>query len=693
MSATMEFTRRSFLKVSAGVGAGLVLGCRVNAEQPGGAAEGDFTPNAFVQIGADSTVTITVAKPDIGTGVRTSLAMIVAEELGVDWQSVHIKQAPAGGDFGNQGVGGSGSVRGSYGQLRLAGATARTMIAQAAAQKWGGGPSATEIRIENGMVYDQTGKSAKLGELAVLAAKLPVPDKSAVTLKNKADFKIIGKATKRVDNKDVVTGKAKYGLDAKVPGMKHATIERPRAFGASAASFDDAECKKVPGFVKAFQTGSGVAVVADSTWAAIKARRALKVTWNAGSEPTFDSAELTKRFKAAVIAFPDMPAGSKPVEATYELPYLSHCPMEPQNCTVNFKGDSAEVWVPTQQPGGAQGAVARALGIPPEKVDVHVTLVGGGFGRRLSVDYAAEAAAIAKEIGGAVQLVWTREDDLQHDNYRPANYHAMKGAVDASGNPVAFYQQTFEASGGRRRGGGGGGAESDWSGMRLSYKIPNGGMHQGSVASPVPIGAWRSVENTYMSFVTESFFDELCTAGGKDPVQARLDLMSDERVKRTLKMAAEKADWGKKLPKNWGRGVACFNGYGSCITQIAEVEMVDGTPMVRRVVAVVDCGLAINPLGVQAQVQGATMDAIATTLHAAITIKDGGVAEELLGEFGWARMPDAPKLEVYVLGDSDTPGGMGEVGYPAAVPAVTNAIFAACGKRLRRLPFKPGDLA
>lgn len=686
MSATFDLTRRSFLKVSGAVGVGLVLGCRLEAS-----ADDDFAPNAFVHIAPDSTVTITVAKPDIGTGVRTALAMVVAEELGVDWQAVKVRQAPAGGQYGGQGVGGSGSVRATFGPLRYAGAAARMMLIQAATQKWGGGPIAdNEVRIENGMVIHSSGKSVKLGELATAAAKLPVPERSTITLKNKADFKIIGKPTKRVDNKDVVTGKAKYGLDSKVPKMKYAVIARPRVFGGSVTSFDDTEAKKIAGFVKAVQIGNGVAVIADSTWAALSARKALQVVWNDGENATFNSEELTKRFKAAVTPAPAMPAeAKKTITANYELPYLSHCPMEPQNCTIHFKGDSAEVWVPTQQPEGVQRTVAQALGLTPDKVDVHITLVGGGFGRRLSVDYAAEAAAIVKVSDGPIQLVWSREDDLCHDFYRPATCHTMTGALDGNNLPVAFYHSMVQAGGGRR---GGDAAAPTWRAMKLGYKVPNGGFVQTSAQSPVPTGAWRSVENTHMSYVMECFFDELCTAGGKDPVQARLAMCDDERLKKTLTMAAEKADWGKPMPKGWGRGVACFVGYGSYITQIAEVEIVDDEPKVRRIVAVVDCGLVINPLGMDAQIQGATMDAVATLLHSAITIDKGGAVEDLLGDFGWARITDAPKMETYVIAEADTPGGLGEVGYPAAGPAVANAIAAATGKRLRKLPLKLSEL-
>lgn len=686
MSATVDLTRRTFLVASAGVGAGLVLGCRAETHVGGEASEvQDFKPNAFVHIGSDSTVTITVAKPDIGQGVRTSLAMIVAEELGVDWESVHVRQAGVEPGVGGQGVGGSGSIRGTYGPLREAGATAAMMLQQAADAKWGkGGPSAARIRIEKGMVIHSSGKSAKLGDLAVEAAKLPIPD-GKPTLKDKSEFSIIGKPTRRVDNKDVVTGKAKFGLDHKHANKVVATIERANAFGGRAASFDDTETKKIPGVVKVMEVGGGVAVVASNTWAALKGREALKVTWDHGPNATLSSEELRGRFTASIKPFPDMPAGAaKTVEATYELPYLSHACMEPMNCTVHRKGDTAEIWVPTQSPEGMRGSAARVLGIPAESIKVNVTLAGGGFGRRGGGDFISECAAIAKEFDIPVQLLWTRADDMQHDAYRPLNFHALKGAVDASGELLAYYHQSFEA-GGRGRGGA---QEPSWAGLRAAYRIPNGGFMRGRIESPVPTGAWRSVENSYSIFVMESFFDELCAAGGKDPLRTRLALITDERVKRTLEMAGEKAEWGKTMPKGWGRGVACFNGYGSAITQIADVEIVNGEPFVRRVVAVVDCGVAINPMGIEAQIQGATVDAIATTLFAGNSIEKGGVPESTFHDFGWAKMEDAPRVEVHIIADGNTPGGMGEVGFPAAGAAVANAIFAATGKRLRNLPMR-----
>ncbi|MBL8064732.1 MAG: xanthine dehydrogenase family protein molybdopterin-binding subunit [Chthonomonadaceae bacterium] len=674
----MKSSRREFLKVSVAAGGGMVLtlACRNVAKASGSdRLEESHAVNPFVQLSTDGTVTVTISKPDMGQGVRTSLAMIVAEEMGVDWASVKVVQAP--GDrtvYGSQGVGGSGSVRGSYMSLRRTGAAAAIMVKSAAAQAWG--VEASACKIEGGKVVCGS-KSASIGEFAQAAAGLTPPDPASITLKDPSTFKIIGTPRHRVDNLDIVTGKGHFGLDAKVEGMLHAVVARPKAIGAKAVSFSDTESKKVPGFVQAHLLGSGVAVVAKSTWAAIKARDVLKVEWTAGVDPTLTSDSLEAALTKAGVAFPNV-TGAKTIEATYTLPFLSHAPMEPMNCLADVRADSCDIWVPTQVPDGVRDMVARKIKLAPSSVKVNVTLLGGGFGRRLLTDYVDEAVAISQTVGKPVQLIWTRDDDIRHDRYRPASLHAMKGGVDASGTPIAMYHQVMLA---------GDDPSSQWKKVGLSYQMGECQLLESGAACPVPTFAWRSVENTYMNLVRECFFDELCAAGGQDPVKARLALITNNRLKGTLEECASRAGWGKPLAKGTGRGVACFAGYGSYITQIAEVTLrEDSTLKVTKVTAVVDCGLAINPLGVAAQIEGATMDGLATTLYSAITLNDGEIEQSGLAAFGWARMEDSPTIEVHVISGGDSPGGIGEVGFPAAGPAILNAIFAATGQRLRKLP-------
>ncbi|MHB8635173.1 MAG: xanthine dehydrogenase family protein molybdopterin-binding subunit [Fimbriimonadaceae bacterium] len=695
MSAT-QLSRRTFVTIAAGTGAAFVLGFRCMDEHPNvgsnpSAPKGEVRANVWISIDSDGLVTLTVPKPDMGQGSRTVLAMILAEELGADWAQIRVLQAPADGtDYGGQGVGGSGTVRGMFKPLMLAGATAAAMIKGAAAKQWNVDASACSLEGGN-VVAHARGKSAPIGSFAVAASTQPAPDSETLTPKGKGQYRLVGKPTKRVDNHDVVTGRAKFGLDTKTPDKKVAVMVRPRVFGSSVKSFDDSASKAVPGYVATYQIGQSIALVGENTWAAMSAADALKVQYDDGPNVGVSTATISRAMAAAVQEFPAMPAeAAKTVSATYELPYLSHATMEPQNCTAHVTADRCEVWVPTQQPEGARNTAARVAGVSPENTLVHVTLVGGGFGRRLAVDYVAECVAIAKELGKPVQLVWTRTDDLQHDMYRMATYQAMKGAIDAQGNPIASYHQLIESGGRGRRGGTA--AAPSWSDGGSPYEIETRKRLQTSVGMPIPTGAWRSVENTYQQFAIECFFDELCTAGGKDPVEARLRLLRDDRLKATLSRAAELAGWGKPLGPKMGRGVACFSGYGSVITQIAEVDCSGPEPKVTRMTAVVNCGLAVNPLGVEAQVQGAMMDAVSTTLHAAITIDGGGVAEVNFDGFRWGRMKDCPHMTVEIMPGGDTPGGMGEVGYPASSPAIANAIFAATGKRVRKLPVKMAEL-
>lgn len=661
-----KLSRRGVVKVSLLGGAALVLGASVpftlKSNKPKASSA---EPNVFVTISSDGLVTITVPKPDIGQGVRTSLAMLVAEELDADWTKVKVVQAQADEKYGGQGVGGSGSIRQTFRPLRQAGATARAMMVAAAAKKFG--VSAEQCTVANGVVRSGS-KKATFGELVSEAASIAVPGE--VTLKSPEQFTLIGKPVRRVDNPNVVTGKAAFGIDARVPGMKFAVLARPSVFGGRLDSFDLEAAKKVPGVVQVLEMGRSVLIVANNTWAAFQGRKAL----NAKETKTDLNQEGIR--KQLIEALPTHELTGDTVSAEYELPFLAHATMEPMNCTVHFKGDAVEVWAPTQAPEGTRAAVARASGLSQDKVTVNVTLIGGGFGRRFQMDFIEEAVQAAKLAGVPLQLVWSRDDDMQHDFYRPSTHHSFKGTV-ADGKVTAWSHNMAQCGGrgrpGRRNAG-------------LPYEIENATMASGNVQTPVPLGAWRSVENTFLGFANESFMDELAHAAKEDPLRFRIKHCRNERLKECLEQVAEKSNWTTKLPAGSGRGVAVFQGYGSFIAQVVEVTVKNNRIKVNRVVSVVDCGLAINPLGVDAQVQGAVIDALSTTLKAGITIEGGAVAQKGWSDYDWFRMDEMPKLETHIIPSAEAPGGMGEVGYPAVPAALANAIFAACGKRLRKLP-------
>lgn len=699
MSDRKDVSRRSFIQLVGGVGASLALGsfsslacAAVDASLGDKTAKKKgvvFTPNALVCVDPDGGVTVTIVCPDAGQGSRTVCAMLVAEELDVDWHAVKVVQAPANQAlYGYEGIGGSNTVKSQFGNLRKVGAATRLMLVAAAAKTWNVDPDT--LKTEKGHVFASDGKKKlAYGELTAVAAAMPVPATDAVALKKAEDFKIIGKATTRVDNPDVVTGRAIYGLDVKVPGMVYAVIARTPAFGASVKGFDDSAARRVPGVIEVLQVPSGVAVVAQNTWAAISGRKVLKVDWDLGPNADNDSAKILETMKAAIVPHGDMPAGAKVIEATFDFPYLSHATMEPMNAVADVQDDHCTVWTGSQQPTSAHDGVVRQLGLQPEQVTLNVMLLGGGFGRRLSNEYVTDAVNVSKAIKKPVKVMWTREDDMRHDNYRPACHADLKGAVDASGNPVGWSHQTITPDGGGRRGGGAGsfGGTPDF-----HYNIPGKTMRGARVAGGVPTGAWRSVEHTIQSVANECFIDELAHAAGKDPFEFRKALLDSDRLRNVLETAAEKSGWGTALPKGRGRGIACFAGYGSYAAHVIELSVEGKKINLHRAVCVVDCGTAVNPKGVEAQMQGACTDGLSTALRAAITIDKGGVVEGSWPDFQWMTLDAMPKVEVYIIPSAESPGGMGEPGYPSAPAAVANAVFAASGKRVRKFPIKVEEL-
>ena len=684
-----ELTRRSFLRLVGGVGASFVLGsfvttaCAASSSTAKEAAE-TFAPSAFLRIDPDGTCTVMISKSDMGQGVRTTFAMLVAEELDADWSKVKVEQAPGDGSvYGRMGTGGSSSVRTMNRNLRMVGAAARKMLIAAAAKQWGADPSA--CRTESGRVLGPDGKSASYGELAGAAKAFDVPQVTEKDLKLKSDYKILGKAKNRVDNLDVVTGKAMFANDVHVDGMVHAVCLRAPAAGARLATLDDSAARKIPGVLDTLKLGDDrVAVIATNTWSALKGREALKATWQNPHE-NVSTESLRQELVKLVGAHAQMPTGGKVIEATFDLPYLAHAPMEPLNAVASVKGDRVEVWTGSQSPDGVRDDIVQSLGVRAENVTVHNLLLGGGFGRRSGGDFSAEAVEISHKLQEPVKLLWSRECDMQHDTYRPMSHHALKATIDADGKPAGWSHQLIQSPNWSRN--------DQYGNARLNYTIPGAAMRQTGIDSSVPTGAWRSVENSQINVVNEIFLDELAKAAGSDPLEFRMKYVKDERLKKVLQMAGEKSGWGTSLPKGSGRGVACFNGYGSRIAHVVELTLKGKEVQIDRVVAVVDVGTAINPRGVEAQVQGAFMDGVATALKAAITIDKGGAVQSNWDGYEWARMTDMPaKMEVYVVDSGADFGGMGEVGYPSSPAAIANAIAAATGKRIHKLPIKIEEL-
>jgi len=737
MAKSLAFSRREFLRTGVTGGAALVVGFRLSARTfAGQAAEQEKkTPNPFdawVRITPDNRVTLILGKSEMGQGIMTALPMILAEELCVDWKNVKVEQAPTNPKIYELGTGGSGSVAGSWLPLRRAGAAAREMLIAAAAEKWE--VSADTCKAVDGqVVHGNPKRYLSYGELVEAAAKLPIPNFNTVPLKNSDDFTLVGHDTRRYEARVKASGSAIFGIDSRVPAMMFAVVARCPVFGGKLVSFDAAKAKAVPGVrdVIAFETSGrgasttgGVAVLAVNSWAAMQGRNALEVKWDFGPATRESSAGLHEQFLAnaakpgkivrndgdadAVLA-----SSAKKIEAAYEFPFAAHACMEPMNCTVHIRPDGAEAWVPTQAPQWAQAVIAEAAKLPPEKVIVHTTLMGGGFGRRYQADFVMEAAQVAKAAGKPVMVLWTREDDMQHDFYRPASYHKMQGALDANGNLAAWkhFQTSTSIAAKWRQNGAEKPEQGEFgTGSTIPYLTPNIRIEYSLAESSVPRAWWRSVEHSTSGFVVESFIDELAAAAGQDPLAFRLKLIGADRkiplfdaekeppldtarLKGVLRLAAEKAGWGKPLPKGQGRGIAAFYSFDSYTAAVAEVSMKNGAAKLDRLVYAVDCGRPINPEGIRAQVESAAIYGLSAASYDAITISGGRVEQANFNDYQMPRMNDAPKTEVHVVMSKEEPTGIGEPGLPVMAPAMCNAIFAATGKRLRRLPIRVEDLA
>jgi len=698
-------SRREFIAAGMAAGAGLVIGFYL---PHGGEEKRDaLAPNAYLRITPDDKVTVVVARSEMGQGVRTSLPMILAEELEADWSKIAIEQAGASTLFGDQSTGGSASVRTTWDPMRKAGAAAREMLITAAALQWG--VARADCKAENGgVLHPASNRRLSYGQLAGRAATLPVP--TDPPLKNAKDYKLVGKRQLRLDAPSKVNGSAVYGIDTRIPGMKYAVLARCPVFGGKVANFSDAESKNIPGVDQVVKIGdSSVAVVADNVWAAMEGRRVLNVNWDGGANKDLNSASLSaslgqaaKNKAAKLFSTGDVSkVHGRRMEATYELPFMAHAPMEPGNCVAHFQGSKCELWAPTQVPQDVRDSVASAIGSAPENVKVNVTLLGGGFGRRLEHDYGVEAALVSKAINGPVQVVWTREDDMRHSTYRPASLHLLSAVVDGQGWPVAFTHRIVSPSINAQKGTTlEDGVDPDLKDeASFIYPLPNISLEYVTLDCPVPLGWMRSVYALQAGFASECFIDELAAAAGKDPLDYRQHLLEPDqdiqfwdarwhtdRMRGVLKLAADKAGWKQALPSGRYRGIACFGCFGSYVAEVVEITMPNGKPKVERVVAAIDCGQVINPTILEQQIEGGVIYALTNALRARITIDKGQVVQGNFDDYEPLRIDEAPIVETYYVQSTEAPTGAGEPPVPPLAPALCGAIFAATRKRMRVLP-------
>ena len=714
MNDMINLSRRSFIKSTALVAGGLVVAFSIpQAKRFMGVANAAEAmplpaPNAFLRIGTDDSITVMLAHSEMGQGVWTTLPMLIADELDADWNTVKVEHAPAAPAYihtayGIQITGGSSTTWSEFDRYRQAGALTRALLMQAAAKQWN--VPVAGLRTENGAVINGSQK-LRYGQLVETASQLPTP--ASVTLKKPEEWKFIGKATKRLDSAEKINGTAKFGQDVQFDGLKIAMVARAPVFGTTLKSVDDSAALKVPGVIKVVQVPTGVAVIAEHYWAAKQGREALKLEWALAGHDKPDSAALLKQYKALAqqpglqaAKAGDIASASKQaaqtVSAEYVLPYLSHAPMEPLNCAVKISDQGCEIWTGTQMQTTDQASAAKILGLKPEQVKIHTQFLGGGFGRRANprADFVSEAVQVAKAAGLPVKTVWSREDDIKGGFYRPMFVHRATVALDKQGKPLTWQQtlvgqsiikgtpfEAFMIKEGIDATSVEGVADSPYVKGTANHQV-----HLHTVQSDVPVLWWRSVGHSHSGFVMESLIDELAHASKQDPLAYRRELLKGHpRHLAALNLAADKAGWGKPLPTGVFRGIAVHESFGSYVAQVAEVSVKDGEVKVHRVVVAIDCGLAVNPDGVKAQMESSVAYALGAALSSEISFKDGQVVQSNFHDYQVLRMKDMPKVDVHIVASTEKMGGVGEPGVPPLAPAVANAVFAATGKRIRRLP-------
>ena len=709
----VKLTRREFLKVSAASGGGLLIGFKLpeavatDTKTKKTAKAGGFSPNAWLHIGTDDVITIQVASSEMGQGIMTGISMLIAEELDADWNTIRAEFAPASKDYYNplmrrQATGGSTAIRGFWPIVREAGAVAREMLVEAAAQKWNVLPNI--CRTEKGSVFhDASQRSLRYGAIAEMAVSQHVP--ISVFLKDPEEFVILGKPVPRLDTPVKVDGSAVFGIDVQLPGLLTATVARCPVIGGRVRSFDADKALAVKGVRKVVQISSGIAIIADHYWAASKGRQALEVVWDEGPNAALSSEAIFSSFAEALdnnsdIAVRkdgDIKAGLKTavktLQAVYTVPYQAHACMEPMNATADVRADGCDVYVGTQGQTAAQQTAMELTGLPEEKVKVHTTYLGGGFGRRGEQDFVIDAIECAQAAGKPVKVIWTREDDIMHDQYRPATYNRLQGGIDAEGLITAWQHRIAGPSILARRfpnaAKNGQDGTSTEGASNIPYSFGSALVSYAMVNPAVPVGFWRSVGSSQNAFITECFFDELAALAGRDPLLSRLQLLAEQpRHTGVLQLAADKAGWSKPVPVGRARGIAVAEAFGTWAAQVAEISIKDNRVHVHRITCAVDCGMIVNPDTIRAQMEGAIVYGLTACLKGEITIDGGRVEQDNFDSYPLLRIDECPEIEVHIIDSSEPPGGIGEPGVPPVAPAVANAVFALTGKPVRSLPIR-----